>query len=104
MNGYLGETVVKQEDTKYKGFSNVDMAMVYIERYGGIDGDHHKTWVLDQVARILKGTPIIYKKAAWDDGTVEVRIETGKPSKKYTKWAKDMLCDGEYDYDVGIAP
>jgi hypothetical protein len=26
-----------------------------IDRCGGIDGDHHKQWVLDQVVRILTG-------------------------------------------------
>lgn len=24
-------------------------------RYGGIDGDHHKAWVIDQMVRILTG-------------------------------------------------
>jgi len=61
MNGYLGETLVEQKDTKYKDFQPQDWAMYYIERYGGIDGAHHKDWVLDQVVRILKGTPIKIK-------------------------------------------
>lgn len=29
------------------------MAIDTIIQYGGIDGDHHKAWVLDQVVRIL---------------------------------------------------
>lgn len=58
-------------------------AMEIIERFGGIDGAHHKTWVIDQVARKLKGVD-------------------------YDQWVIDM-CDGEdgpntYDYDCGIAP
>ena len=24
-------------------------------QYGGIDGDHHKAWVLDQMVRVLTG-------------------------------------------------
>jgi hypothetical protein len=51
--------------------------------YGGIDGDHHKMWVIDQIVRILAGDEYdeIIRKA----------------------------CDGEdgpdtYDWDVGIAP
>lgn len=57
-------------------------AMEIIERYGQIDGDH-KAWVIDQVARALKG----------DD---------------YAKWAAEMK-DGQdgpdsYGYDEGIAP
>ena len=30
-------------------------ALEVIESYGGIDGDHHKAWVLDQVVRALTG-------------------------------------------------
>jgi len=30
-------------------------ALEVIERFGGIDGEHHKQWVIDQVARALLG-------------------------------------------------
>lgn len=50
-------------------------AMKIIEQYGWIDGDHHKKWVLDQVARILLGD-------------------------QYRDWRDKQ---GE-DYDEGIAP
>lgn len=54
-----------------------------IERYGGIDGDHHKTWVIDQVARALLGN-------------------------NYEAWVKEMKAgeDGAdtYDWDEGIPP
>lgn len=33
----------------------VDIALELICQYGGIDGAHHKDWVIDQVARILAG-------------------------------------------------
>jgi len=54
-------------------------------RYGGIDGDHHKAWVIDQMVRALLVT---------------------KPA--YKKWVKEA-CDGEdgqdtYDWDTGIIP
>ncbi len=32
-----------------------ERAAQLISRYGGIDGAHHKQWVLDQVVRILTG-------------------------------------------------
>ena len=46
MKGYLGEfdTEVNSEFTKN------DWALWYIGQYGGFDGDHHKAWILDQVA------------------------------------------------------
>ena len=51
--------------------------------YGGIDGAHHKAWVIDQMCRAL----------------------TGENYKKFVKKAKSGE-DGPntYDWDVGIAP
>ncbi|QHJ84047.1 MAG: hypothetical protein [Caudoviricetes sp.] len=56
-----------------------------IHQYGGIDGGHHKQWVLDQIIRIAMG----------DDCGYEV-------------WVRDY-CAGEdgpetYEWDEGIAP
>lgn len=58
-------------------------ALNLIQRYGGIDGDHHKAWVIDQVVRALTG-------------------------KQYEAWVREA-CDGEdgpdtYSWDEGIAP
>lgn len=33
----------------------IDDAIDLAVRYGGIDGDHHKAWVIDQMVRILAG-------------------------------------------------
>lgn len=113
MAKYLGETIVKQEDVEqFKKFSQSDWAMYFIESYGQIEGSHHKTWVLDQVARILKGIPVIIKLAKWDDGNYEYRVSVSKEQNlEYQKWQLEMLgnydeLEGsyEYDYDQGIAP
>lgn len=58
-------------------------ALEMIFDYGGIDGAHHKQWVLDQVVRILAG-------------------------EDYDKWIK-LYEGGEdgphtYSWDTGIAP
>lgn len=104
MKGYLGEF-----DTTIGADKTPDQwALTYIAAYGGIDGEHHKAWVLDQVARILHGTPVIRKLARWDDGHSELRFHTGKPSQAYLDWVVEMK-DGEdgpdtYSYDEGIAP
>ena len=63
--------------------TRIDHAVELIFDYGGIDGGHHKMWVLDQVARTLLG----------DDYDETVRL----------------ACDGNegpntYDWDTGIAP
>lgn len=61
----------------------ISTAMEVIERYGGIDGAHHKAWVIDQVARALL-------------------------AEYYPQWVTDMK-EGEdgpdtYDWDEGIPP
>lgn len=61
----------------------IDQALEVIERFGGIDGAHHKTWVIDQVVRKLTGN-------------------------KYEQWVKKMKAgdDGPetYEWDEGIPP
>lgn len=56
-------------------------ALSIIDSYGGIGGEHHKTWVIDQVVRTLCGTEEVYKK-----------------------WVQDYTVDGAYEWDEGIAP
>lgn len=82
-------------------------ALMYMTMYGGIDGSHHKDWLLDQVARILNGAPVTVYKAMWEDGTVEYRPEVGE-SSQYHEWVASVK-DGEdgpdtYPYSEGIAP
>ena len=48
-------------------------------KYGGIDGDHHKAWVIDQMVRALAG----------DD---------------YERIVAEACGDDEYDWNVGIPP
>jgi hypothetical protein len=74
---------VTMEDAKASSETKITAALDIILRYGGIDGAHHKTWVIDQVVRILTG-----------DG--------------YGQWVKDAN-DGEdgpetYEWDEGIPP
>jgi len=62
---------------------SIQAAMAIIEQFGGIDGEHHKTWVIDQIARALLG-----------DG--------------YEPWVA-TYCAGEdgpetYAWDIGVAP
>lgn len=102
MEGYIGEKRVPLEESPFADFGVDDWVLLFIEKYGGIHGDHHKTWVLDQVARILNGTEIEVKVAAWENGYTEWRIGTGEASDEYRRWVKGNFLDG--DYDTGIAP
>lgn len=62
------------ENGKYK-------AAEIAERFGMIDGAHHKQWVIDQMLRKILG-----------------KVE-------YKKWITRMNSDPDYEaWDVGIAP
>lgn len=63
--------------------SRIKRALEFALRYGGIDGAHHKSWVIDQMCRALL-------------------------ANKYKKFVKDAKAgeDGPntYDWDEGIPP
>jgi hypothetical protein len=99
MKGYIGEFPTDVDSD----WTVNDWALQYIQQYGGIGGDHHKAWVLDQVARILHGTPVIVTEDRWENGYKETRFRTGDPSSSYLEWA-EMMRSGGYGYDEGIAP
>lgn len=71
-----------------------DLALAYIERYGGIDGSHHKQWVLDQVVRALHFSPRVTRDATDSQGTPYTYLEQGE-SDSYIEWVKAY--QGEYD-------
>ena len=110
MEGYLGTFPCNISETEFANYTPTDWAMYWIGSYGQIDGAHHKSWVLDQVARILSGTEVIVEVAKWNNGSEEYRITLTDPSEKYKEWVLEMkgeeVEDGnyEYDYDEGIAP
>ena len=111
MEGYLGEfTVDVNSHRTYRQWCRSEWCILFLQMYGQIDGDHHKAWVLDQIARILHGTPILMTVAKWKNGNTEERFCTGAPSKEYLAWVEEMKGptdedgDREYDYDEGIAP
>ncbi len=56
----------------------VTVALELLRQSGGVDGAHHKAWVLDQLARVLAG--------AGYAALVQGEVERG------------------YDWDEGIAP
>lgn len=107
MEGYLGEKIINIEESEYALYTPQDWIMLWIERYGSIGGDHHKAWLLDQIARILRGTKVIIKIAEWNNHT-ETRFDLDDPPQEYWDWIKEMKFgeDGEdtYNYDFGIAP
>lgn len=55
-------------------------AVKIAHQYAQIDGGHHKTWVIDQMLRKLLGT------------------------KEYKAFVRKYTTNGEYEWDIGIAP
>ena len=101
MEGYLGEFEIENRYTKE------EMCLIFITMYGGIDGSHHKDWVLDRVARILNDAPVTVTLAKWSNGHTEERFSVGT-SEKYDMWVQEITngVDGPntYSYTLGIAP
>ena len=49
----------------------INLAIKLAVRFGGIDGDHHKAWVIDQMVRALTGADydkIVADAKAGEDG------------------------------------
>jgi len=74
-----GGDYVRFEDVQECIEKAIDLAV----QYGGIDGDHHKAWVIDQMVRALAGDRYEQIVADAKDG------EDGP---------------GTYSWDEGIAP
>jgi hypothetical protein len=89
------ETVVEHSESKE------ELAMWFISNYSYVDGANHKQWLIDQLTRILMGTPVIKEKAEWAGGHFEFRYSTGKPSNEYLKWVGDDIDSTDV---VGINP
>jgi hypothetical protein len=46
---------VERDVERLRGTGTVDRAIEEITRYGSIDGDHHRSWLLQEVLAILSG-------------------------------------------------
>ena len=60
----------------------IDAAVDIAIRYGGIDGSHHKAWVIDQVLRKLLGkqyAAVIKASCAGEDGPDTYEHDVGVP-------------------------
>lgn len=76
-------------------------------RFGGIDGDHHKAWVIDQIVRALTGCPGI-KDSARDCYGKPYEYTTFGESEEYQQFLRQAQ-EGEegpdtYKWRTGIAP
>jgi methyltransferase-like protein len=103
MENYLGSFEVAIENTPFKVYTPIDWIEYFIMRYGGIDGSHHKDWVLDQCMQICNGTEVMIEEARWGNGQTEYRVSLKEPSEKY-KERIQAVCGDDYEWNCGIAP
>lgn len=99
------ESKEKQESLQ----ARIEKAIEVAVKYGGIEGDHHKAWVIDQMVRELTGCPTVKKESPYLDaqGQRQTVTDLGE-SKEYLEFVRKAR-EGEdgpetYDWDTGIAP
>lgn len=85
----------------------IEEALAVAMRYGGIDGDHHKAWVIDQMVRALTGCPIVRREAKDYRGQPYVFDDYGKSDeyKTFVAAARDGEDGPEtYEWREGTPP
>ena len=81
MEIYVIPTLPVPNISDKKAEQRIQKALDIAWQYSQIGGDHHKAWSIDQMVRALFENE--------DD---------------YKKWVSEYENDGEYEWDVGIAP
>jgi hypothetical protein len=87
--------------------TRIDRALTYAIRFGGIDCDHHKAWVIDQMIRALTGCPLKMHQATDVNGN-PYEYECQVESEEYRKLIDESIRDDDgnvaYTHNVGIPP
>lgn len=87
----------------------IDQALAIAAQYGGIDGEHHKAWVIDQMVRALTGCPMVEATAKNCRGEPYTYLRRGE-SKEYQRFISEVTDGCEScgasgtEWDVGIPP
>lgn len=85
----------------------VERALDRALRSGGVDGDHHKAWVIDQMVRELTGCPEVEREATDARGQRYTYMALGE-SEEYLRWVANRKAgeDGPetYGWDPGVPP
>lgn len=81
-----------------------DEKILYFAGLGQFDGSHHKTWVIDQIVRVVMDCPIIEKTTTLTNGQTFTFQAQGE-SQEYKDFVSDYCGEeGEYRWNIGIAP
>jgi hypothetical protein len=100
---YLGEEILTDlTGTEFEGWGPVEWIASFVDGYGMTEGEYHKQWLIDAVARIAHGAPVVVKRASWGTEHSELRVSIGT-SEHYERWVEGRRAAGR-DWDAGIAP
>jgi hypothetical protein len=86
---------------------NMAEALAIAMRYGGIDGAHHKDWVIDQMVRALTGCARVEVRDKDINGKdyLFLKYNESETYLKFVAAAKQGVDNPEtYEWNVGIAP
>lgn len=86
----------------------IEKALSIAVAYGGIDGAHHKDWVIDQMVRALTGCEMETLTKTSCGGNEPYTYTVQSESEDYIALVKEA-CNGEdgpqtYHWETGIAP
>lgn len=95
------------DDLRARLNADVKAALEVCIRFGGIDGEHHKAWVIDQMVRALTGCPSVLDGKRDARGQWHHFMRLGE-SPEYLALVAEA-CAGDdgpntYAWDEGIAP
>jgi hypothetical protein len=110
----MSETSNELSHVPYEGISpelldnpgRIKAALELAMQDGAVDGSHHKMWVIDQMVRILTGSPVVTISPT--NGVRPYTCEVLGESEAYQAFVAEHN-DGEegpdtYEWDAGIAP
>ncbi len=76
----------------------VEKALAFAKRWSQNDGEHHKTWAIDQMVRILTGCWVDESGCVPENGT------SGEYEKFIAEFQNGEDGPESYEWEVGIPP
>ncbi|QVD49237.1 hypothetical protein LUCX_167 [Xanthomonas phage vB_XciM_LucasX] len=105
---YLGSTPVALKDTPWGGMSQMERIRWMAQQYGGIDGEDHQKWLVNQILRLTYNATITACVHRWRTGEEEYHYTIGT-SPEYDAYIYSLFENEEIDAQQladleGIAP
>ncbi len=103
----MREALINVVNTAVETSQRVERALEIAMQSAGVDGDHHKAWVIDQMIRALTDCQIVERSSKDSNGQVYFYSTLGE-SEAYQSFLRRFRAgeDGPetYHWNEGIAP